>query len=723
MTKERWAGWEGGQRFTVLLQLPVPAPEGRAEFAMPLQPGSVLHHRYRIENTLGTGGMGAVYRAFDINLGVSVAVKENLFTTEEYARQFQKEATILASLRHSNLPRVTDHFVIEGQGQYLVMDFIEGEDLRQRLERSGAVPEQEALPWFVEICDALVYLHTRTPPIVHRDIKPGNIKITPEGRAILVDFGLAKMGPASSDTETGAKAMTPGFSPPEQYGTGRTDPRTDVYSLGATFYAVLAAAVPEDSLERAMGRAQLTPLHDRARGLTPGTARAIEKAMAIRSEDRYQSLGEFAAALSAGAGASRPTLVRNYPYLEPTMATGAKPPGLSGTRSHPVRITRRRPKPWPVYIFFGGTLLTILAGAAFAAPELTDKLAAWLSGTRGAPSTTPTDAATSTADPPTPTRGFSLLLPSPIINGPTASPNGDETPVPSLVPTPMQTSTGGGSGLIAFASNRGGTPQIYLINLDGTGLVQLTDLQDGGCQPDWSPEGVQIVFTSPCPGNTERYPGSSLWVINIDRSGLHALPTIPLGGDFDPAWSPDGTRIAFTSLRDGRAQIYSMNLDGSDLVNLSGGTQAWDSQPDWSPTGTEIVFTSLRAEISTLWIMSSTGGSPRSFSRSGAREDSSPQWSADGSLVLFEQDNGGISRLVAIDYSEGRYYEAPICPSGPRSTYPMAEPQWSLDGNWIVFETWPTGVDHDIAILSASCTNFTQLTSDPSLDFDPAWRP
>src|SRR3972149_4163503 len=257
-------------------------PEGRAEFAMPLQPESVLHHRYRIENTLGTGGMGAVYRAFDINLGVSVAVKENLFTTEEYARQFQKEATILASLRHSNLPRVTDHFVIEGQGQYLVMDFIEGEDLRQRLERSGAVPEQEALPWFVEICDALVYLHTRTPPIVHRDIKPGNIKITPEGRAILVDFGLAKMGPASSDTETGAKAMTPGFSPPEQYGPGRTDPRTDVYSLGATFYAVLAAAVPEDSLERAMGRAQLTPLHARARGLPPRPA-------AFRSSCRARS--------------------------------------------------------------------------------------------------------------------------------------------------------------------------------------------------------------------------------------------------------------------------------------------------------------------------------------------------------------------------------------------------------------------------------------------------
>jgi Tol biopolymer transport system component len=287
----------------------------------------------------------------------------------------------------------------------------------------------------------------------------------------------------------------------------------------------------------------------------------------------------------------------------------------------------------------------------------------------------------------------------------------------------MHTSTGGGSGIIAFASNRTGTPQIYLINLDGTGLVQLTDLQDGACQPDWSPDGLQIVFTSPCAGNTERYPGSSLWTINIDRSGLRALATVPLGGDFDPAWSPDGRHIAFTSLRDGRAQIYSMNLDGSDLVSLSGGTQAWDSQPDWSPDGLQVVFTSLRADISTIWTMSSAGEAPQAFSRSGTRENSSPQWSADGRWVLFEQDNGGISRLVAIDYIEGRHYEAPICPSGPRSVYPMAEPHWSLDGNWIVFETWPTGVDHDIAIMSSTCTNFTRLTTDSYLDFDAAWRP
>src|SRR5512134_2664824 len=159
---------------------------------MALEPDTLLHKRYRIIEILGQGGMGSVYRAIDENLGLEVAVKENLFTTEEYNRQFRREANILANLRHPNLPRVTDHFVIEGQGQYLVMDYIEGEDLRQRMDRTGLLAEEEVIVIGAAVCDALTYLDSRRPSIIHRDIKPGNVKITPNGHIFLVDFGLAK---------------------------------------------------------------------------------------------------------------------------------------------------------------------------------------------------------------------------------------------------------------------------------------------------------------------------------------------------------------------------------------------------------------------------------------------------------------------------------------------------------------------------------------------------
>ena len=181
---------------------------------MTIERGYLLNKRYRIVEILGQGGMASVYRAIDENLGVEVAVKENLFTTEEYARQFRLEAVILASLRQPNMPRVTDHFVIDQQGQYLVMDYIEGEDLRQRMDRMGPLPEDEVIILGAAICDALSYLHSRKPPVLHRDIKPGNVKITPYGQIFLVDFGLAKVMQGSQVTTTGARAMTPGYSPP-----------------------------------------------------------------------------------------------------------------------------------------------------------------------------------------------------------------------------------------------------------------------------------------------------------------------------------------------------------------------------------------------------------------------------------------------------------------------------------------------------------------------------
>jgi Tol biopolymer transport system component len=680
---------------------------------MALKPGFVLRNRYRIESVLGQGGMGAVYRAVDVNLGVTVAVKENLFTTEEFSRQFRREATILASLRHPNLPRVTDHFVVEGEGQYLVMDFVQGDDLRQHLERGGPVSEPEALPWFLDTCDALAYLHTRTPPVLHRDVKPGNIKVTPEGRAILVDFGLAKVVEEDSATTTGAKAMTPGFSPPEQYGSGRTDSRTDVYSLGATLYAALTASIPEDSLERAMGRAELTPVRKRSPNVSVGMARVVEKALAVKPEDRYQSVAEMAAALGASTSASRPTVVRSYPYLEQTRVGAVKTVVASRGTGGLAPVRRRRL--WPVIVLGLITIGVTVAGAIYA---LSDR------GTELQPTASPSSAATEPGIVLAPSDTVAAVVPTDTSAPPTGLPAGPtpEQPPTQLSPASGPTPMGGGIGQVAFASTRTGLPQIFLANVDGTGVQQLTTMTDGACQPAWSPDGQRLVFTSPCRDDQDRYPGASLWLIQPDGSGLMSLPTAP-GGDFDPAWSPDGTRIAYASLRDNAnvPHLYLISPLGENVEALTEGG-ARDLQPVWAPTGTQLAFVSEREGLGELWILPDFGGDALPFSRGNASE-MHPDWSHDGKLLVFQRKIGGIPRLVALPFEASGGGGVRICPAGPLASYPMSTPKWSPDDRWLVFETWPDGANHEIGVMTSSCTNYGLLTQDPGRDFDPAWRP
>lgn len=674
---------------------------------MALQPGTLLRNRYRVETVLGQGGMGAVYRAIDANLGVTVAVKENLFTTKEFANQFVREARILANLRHANLPRVTDHFVVEGEGQYLVMDFVAGDDLRERLERLGPVSEEESLPWFFDICDALAYLHTRVPAILHRDVKPGNIKLTPDGRGVLVDFGLAKVVEGTGTTTTGAKAMTPGFSPPEQYGTGRTDPRTDIYSLAATMYAAFTARVPEDALERAMGREHLTPLRERNPQVSSGVARYIEKALEIRPDDRYQTMAEFAAALRAASTASRPTLARAMPFVD-AQPPATPPPAkttVAAPKSEPVRRPTRAEgrKAWPLLLV---AILGVLA--VFGASTLVPTVSGLFGGDRSTPSQ-----ASSPAPLPSPTLAEALIVPT---LPPTSPPSSTDTAV-AVVPTSGATPVGGGVGQVAFASNRDGVAQIYLVNFDGSHPTALTDLADGACQPAWSPDGERLAFTSPCNANKEIYTGAQIFIMNADGSDLTPLPTVP-GGDFDPAWSPDGKRLAFTSLRDRHAQIYVIDLESKVITNLSSNPAA-EMQPSWSPTGAELLFTGERAESLDIWIMS--GGSSKRFTRGG--EDTHPDWSSNGTLILYEQQIGGVPRLVATTYESQGLIGNRVCATGEYAGYPMAEGQLSPDQNWIALETWPSGSNHEIAVMTVNCTNFHLLTDDPGLDFDPAWRP
>ena len=266
-----------------------------------LKKGQVLHNRYQIHAVLGEGGFGAVYKVWDDNLQRHCAIKENLQVTPESQKQFKREAIMLANLNHPHLVRVTDYFIFPDQGQYLVMDFVDGIDLQTALINYGkALPLADTLKWTLQICDALTYIHSQNPPIIHRDVKPANIRITPQGNAVLVDFGLAKIFEANAKTSTGARGLTPYFAAPEQYGMGGTDAQSDIYSLGVTLYCMLTNHVPADSVDIMVGNAEPPPPAKAINKDVPEfVSNALQRAMQLRRTDRYKSASDLKTALLA----------------------------------------------------------------------------------------------------------------------------------------------------------------------------------------------------------------------------------------------------------------------------------------------------------------------------------------------------------------------------------------------------------------------------------------
>ncbi len=268
-----------------------------------LAPETVLQGRYRIIAQIAKGGMGAVYQARDLRLRIDVALKQTLFNDEAYRQAFEREAQILARLRHQALPRVIDHF-IDSQGQFLVMEFIHGEDLGNQLARLGRrFASPQVLPmivkWADQLLDVLTYLHTRPVPVIHRDIKPKNLKLTPSHDIILLDFGLARGGmtiSAGIDVPGVRKVygFTPPYAPYEQMRDGEPDPRSDLYSLSATLYHLLTGTLPPDAMSRMASLINnqpdpLRPIRSLAPHVPEGLARLIEQGLATLIDQRPPS--------------------------------------------------------------------------------------------------------------------------------------------------------------------------------------------------------------------------------------------------------------------------------------------------------------------------------------------------------------------------------------------------------------------------------------------------
>jgi serine/threonine-protein kinase len=293
---------------------------------MLLTPGQVLHERYRVIGLLGQGGMAAVYCGHDRSLDRLVAIKQlrpdplaSEKAIQQARQQFLREAQILATLDHPNLPRVTDYFDHDGV-EYLVMDYVEGQTLSDAVERNGrGLDEDRVLDWADQLLSALDYIHRHG--IIHRDVKPSNIRLTPDDRIFLVDFGLVKLfDPTNPKTATIMHGLgTPEYAPPEQYDAhlGHTDPRSDVYALGATLYHLFTARAPATATQRIADPGSFKSPRAIGARISPELERVILRSMELQRAHRFGSAAEMRAALKLARRRkpAEPGLTQRLPRL------------------------------------------------------------------------------------------------------------------------------------------------------------------------------------------------------------------------------------------------------------------------------------------------------------------------------------------------------------------------------------------------------------------------
>lgn len=286
---------------------------------------------YRIMGLIGRGGMGAVYRAQRTADSAIWALKEmrapaNVPAEEaqENRRLFEQEAELLRTLAHPNLPIVAETFEHAGR-PVMVMEYVPGQSLEERMQEANApLLEQQALGFAIQLTRVLNYLHTRTPPIIYRDLKPSNVIVTPEGVLKLVDFGVARTYKARKSKDTVAMGSA-GYAPPEQYGKGQTDARSDIYALGATLLHMLTNMPPIPLQTPTLGSInKMNPSVDSQ------TEHVIMQAMALDQNKRFQSMAALEQALLR---------CLDGPFVDPT-ARAMPPP--------PVRVPIITPPPQPL---------------------------------------------------------------------------------------------------------------------------------------------------------------------------------------------------------------------------------------------------------------------------------------------------------------------------------------------------------------------------------------
>lgn len=565
-----------------------------------LATGTLLQSRYRVVALLGQGGMGAVYRAWDTSINIPVALKEmrpqpglEPHFLAQLRQQFRQEAMVLARLDHPHLVRVT-HFFEEEGNSYLVMNFLEGENLATKITREGAQSESQVLAWADQLLDALVYCHSQG--VIHRDIKPQNVIIRPDGRVVLVDFGLVKLwNPNDPQTRTAMRGLgTPEYAPPEQYSTRgqHTDARSDLYSLGATLYHALTGQAPLSATDRMAMPADFLPPRRIVPGLTATTETAILKAMELPLDRRFGSAAEMRAALAGATPvtgkrprkvkppAPRPTQKLPESQAEEVVITPALPTAVAPGEADvaviapPVPARRQARSRW----VWGALALLVLAAAVLGIWAVVHPRAGGLPGPLAAESVL----FTSNRD----GKREVYRLTAAGVERLTQTPGRAESWSPVAE----------SSGSVLFTSNRSGKCEIYRLTADGE-VEQVTQTPGDGESWGAVASGSTLYFTSNRDGKREIY--------RLDETGTTRVTQTPgAAGSWSPIPESAGT-LLFVSNRDGKRELYRLTTDGTTRV-----TQTPGVGESWSPRlepGGGVLFTSNRDGRPEIYRLDSTG--------------------------------------------------------------------------------------------------------------------
>lgn len=693
--------------------------------------------QYQIQALLGKGGMSSVYRAYQATMGRTVAIKvlpREFLHDDTFLARFQREARTIARLEHLHILPVYD--VGEHDGiPYIVMRYLSGGTLADLIEVQ--LPDLPTVVRVVgQVAEALDYAHERG--IIHRDLKPSNVLLDEEGNAYLADFGIARVAQQATSL-TGSRIVgTPPYVAPEMVRKGeQVTGSVDIYALGVITYQMLVGEPPyvdDDPMAVLMAHVlePVPSVRDLDPNISPEVDRVLRRCLAKSPKERYRAAGDFARALAEAAqvgvvqqappavpGTADTPPKERVPVPEPepaaarrisadTPPSGVHPridfePGAPGRRKvkSPERARRGGFGLWLMVLVVIAVVVVAVGAVAY---TVTDgdlaRLTAMLT-----PFPTRSLRPTATGTPPEPTGA-----------GP------PDTRVPTEVP-PALPPPGGGDRL-AFASNRDGDYEIYLIDIDGTGLRQLTDNDGVDFDPAWSPDGRQIVFAHRPTVNDD----SEIMVMNVDGSNVRQLTDNEFS-DTDPDWSPDGEWIAFASNREGSYDIYVMRSDGSDVRRLVDTDGLNDLAPCWSPDGKRIGYHAKvgnNRETSDLYVIDApgpageTGSAPYRLT-DNETSDEWLDWSPDGLRIIFSSGQGlpeGQRGVFMMNLQTNVTVQITVDPVHDD------DPAWSADGGWITFDSDRDGGEwFDLYVLDIASGALRQLTSEPGDDVTPAWQP